>query len=119
MIFIDTGAFVARYRTSDSFHDLAVAGWKQLEAKPRRCFTSDLVLAETITLLRRYIGAKPAAERARIILSSAALTILRPEQEEELQAADWLEKYREHELSFTDCVSFALMRQYRIRTVMA
>ena len=33
MIFIDTGAFIARHRPSDQFHKEALRGWRELAAR--------------------------------------------------------------------------------------
>ncbi|MFI5381548.1 MAG: type II toxin-antitoxin system VapC family toxin [Tepidisphaerales bacterium] len=117
MIFIDTGAFVARYRSSDAHHTAAKAGWAKITRDGPPCFTTDLVIAETITLLARYIGYRPAAERGRVFLSSAALTILRPTLEDETAALDLLEKFADQEVSFVDCVSFVMMKNRRVRRV--
>ncbi|MEK9146436.1 MAG: PIN domain-containing protein [Elusimicrobiota bacterium] len=117
MIFIDTGAFLARHVLRDGNHPAASAAWERLGALGQRCFTSNFVLDESFTLLARRAGYPFAAERARNILSSAALTILRPGREEELAALSLFEKFADQEVSFTDCVSFALMRKGRIRRV--
>ena len=85
MIFVDTGAFLARHLANDQHHEAAAAGWRRL-----------------------------AAERARALLASTALTILRPEARDENEALRWLEKLGNQAVSFTDCVSFALMKRHRL-----
>jgi len=112
VIFIDTGAFVGRYVERDQFHDAAVAIWAELSVNPQRCFTSNLVLSETLTLLARRTDYRFAAERARLIYSSVALQILRPEEPDEAAAVLMLEKYAGQRVSFCDCVSFVLMKKY-------
>ena len=115
MIYIDTGAFLARYIKRDQYHEKAVEFWKHLSKTRERCCTSNFVLDETFTLLGRRTGHSFAIERARIIYLSKELTILRPSLEDELQALDIWEKYADQELSFTDCISFALMRINKIK----
>lgn len=44
-------------------------------------------------------------------------SILRPTLEDELQALDMWEKYADQDLSFTDCISFSLMRSNKIKRV--
>ena len=75
------------------------------------------MLNETFTLLARRAGYQFAAQRARRILSSGVLTILRPIEEDEYAAVDLLEKYADQAVSFTDFVSFVLMRRHGIREV--
>jgi predicted nucleic acid-binding protein len=119
VIFIDTGAFLARHLASDQHHGAAVAAWSELAAATTPCFTSNFVLDETFTLLARRAGYGFAIERARNLLASAAMTILRPGREEELAALDEFEKYADQKVSFTDCVSFVLMRKARLKRAFA
>ena len=117
MIYIDTGAFLARYIKRDQYHKQAVELWNQLRKMQERCFTSNFVLDETFTLLGRRAGYKFAIQRARNIYLSKKLTILRPTHEDELMALDIRDKYADQELSFTDCISFIFMRKNKIKRV--
>ncbi|OGR96627.1 MAG: twitching motility protein PilT [Elusimicrobia bacterium RBG_16_66_12] len=119
MIFIDTGAFLARYVAEDRLHAVAVAGWDRLGQERAAAFTSNLVLSETFTLLARRAGYAFAAERARHILDSGALTILRPGERQDREALMLFEKFADQGVSFTDCVSFALMRHHHIKRAFA
>ena len=117
MIYIDTGAFLARYIKRDQYHQQAVEFWNQLRKTRERCFTSNFVLDETFLLLGRRAGYKFAIQRARNIYLSKKLTILRPTHEDELMALDIWDKYADQELSFTDCISFTFMRKNKIKRV--
>lgn len=114
MIFVDTGAFLGRYRTDDQHHAAACAGWAYLVEQRQAGCTSNLVLSEMITLLARRADYRFAAEKARLIQASAVLRILRSTREDEILAVDWLEKFADQKVSFTDAVSFTLMRRHRI-----
>lgn len=117
MIFVDTGAFLARYLPKDQHHAAARRGWQELEQARTPCATSSLVLNELVTLLCRRAGAAFAAETGRRILGSSALKVFRPALKEEAAALDLLEKFGDHSLSFTDAASFVLMRQAKIGRV--
>ena len=117
MIFVDTGAFLARYVVRDQYHQEALRLWERIERGGKRCVTSNFVLDETFTLLARRAGYAFAAERARKIFSSEALTILRPVEEDEREALGFFEKYADQEISFTDCVSFVLIQKKKIEEV--
>jgi predicted nucleic acid-binding protein len=114
VIFVDTGAFLARYLRPDGHHRAARRAWAQIERGRVRCFTSSFVLDETFTLLGRRSSYGFAAERARALLGSAVLTILRPDPDDEGRAVELFEKFADQKLSFTDAVSFALMRRHRL-----
>ncbi len=117
MIFIDTGAFLGRYLPDDQYHAPALAGWKQLTEQRLSCCTSTLVINETITLLARRADYAFAAEKARLINASGALRILRPTAPDEIAAITWLEKFADQRVSFTDAISFALLKRHRITRV--
>ncbi|MGH9368633.1 MAG: type II toxin-antitoxin system VapC family toxin [Thermoanaerobaculia bacterium] len=114
MIFVDTGAFLARYVERDQYHTRARNGWRQIEKRGLPCLTTNFVLDETLTLLGRRASYEFAAERGRHLYGSRILTILRPEAAEESAAIELLEKFSDERVSFTDCVSFVLMRRQRL-----
>ena len=117
MIYIDTGAFLARYLSHDQYHKQATPFWGQIYNDREFCSTSNFVLDETFTLLGRRSGYAFAAKRAKNIYASKLLTILRPTREDEIKAIEFFEKYAEHRVSFTDCISFVLMNREGIKRV--
>jgi predicted nucleic acid-binding protein len=119
VIFIDTGAFVARHLPRDQHHTAAVAGWQQLGRRGWRCLTTSFIVDETVTLLARRAGARFAADRARAMLTSDRLTVVRPTADDELVALEFLEKFEDKDLSFTDCISFVTMRARGMRRAFA
>lgn len=119
MVFIDTGAFLARYLPRDQYHEVARLGWEDLEREPYRCYTSNFVIDEFLTLLARRSSDAFAAGRAHRVYGSRKLEILRPDGEDERDAVGLFERFADQEVSFTDCVSFALMRRYRLQIAFA
>lgn len=117
MIFVDSGAFVGRHLPKDQYHSLAVRIWKELTGAQEHFVTSNFILDETFTQLARKSNYEFAADTARRIYASQAFLILRPSEDHERAALDYFEKYADQEVSFTDCVSFALMRSHGIRRV--
>jgi predicted nucleic acid-binding protein len=117
MIFIDTGAFIARYVGTDQHHVQAQRVWRQIEETRPVCVTSNLVLSETLTYLGRRVNYNFAAQKGKILYTSHWLGILRPTEEEDRTALRHFEKYADQEVSFADCVSFALMHKRKVRQV--
>lgn len=117
MIYIDTGAFLARYLKNDQYHEQAIYLWKKITDVRKPIFTSNFVLDETLTLLGRWAGNVFAVQKGKSIYASNALSILRPDRETELKALDLMGKYADHPISFTDCVSFVLMKRQKIYKV--
>jgi predicted nucleic acid-binding protein len=114
VIFIDTGAFLARYLQNDQHHEGAVRAWQELGSSREGCFTSNFVLDETFTLLGRWAGYDFALQRAKNIYASRVLTICRPDREDELNALRFFGKYSDQQVSFTDCISMVLMKRQKI-----
>jgi uncharacterized protein len=117
LIFVDSGAFVGRHLPKDQYHSLAVRIWKELIRSREHFITSNFILDETFTQLARRANYSFAADIARRIYASPEFLILRPSEDHEHVALDFFEKYADQEVSFTDCVSFALMRSHRIQRV--
>lgn len=114
MVFVDTGAFLARYLANDAHHPRAVAIWKRMRGEP--LVTSNHVLDETLTLLARRAGNRFAGDRADNIYAAEVLEIVYSTKEDESEAVRLLRKYADRQVSFTDCVSFVLMRSRKIST---
>ena len=117
MIYVDTGPILARYLSNDQYHNQAVGFWDTIYKKVDSCLTSNFVLDETFTLLGRRAGYDFAAQRASNIYASRLITILRPTREDEIKAIEFFKKFAEHSVSFTDCISFVLMRREKIKRV--
>jgi uncharacterized protein len=112
--FIDTSAFLARYLKNDQYHTPALTTWRELEQSSTSLVTSSFVLNETFTLLGRRATYTFASERAAAIYTSKVLTIFRPALEDELAALEMFKKYADQKISFTDALSFVLMRKQSI-----
>ena len=113
MIFIDTGAFIARYMKYDQYHQLAMKKWGSILKSPD-LYTSNHVIDETITFLLRRTDPDFAVEKAEILLSTDVIHTLRSDQEDEQEALEILKRYKDQKLSFTDCITSALMKRYKI-----
>jgi hypothetical protein len=114
MIFADTSAFVAHHSRQDQNHPIASEVWKKLDQTP--LVTTNHVLEETLTLLGRRIGCTAAAGIADLILRSSTIDIIYTSREEEHDALSCFRKFADQRVSFTDCISFSVMRRHHIDT---
>jgi len=112
-IFIDTGAFLAKEIEKDQHHVEAVAGWDRLSNRPGALYTSEHCVDETATLLGRRTNHSFAAEWGVDLLASG-ITILQATPDDWAIAFRFMRKFADQGVSFTDCVSFALMKRHRI-----
>ena len=100
-----------------------IEGWdtkdiaNYLEKQNITLYTSNFILNETLTLLFRRAGGKFAAHVANNLYSSKILQILRPDEEDEKKAIKLIDKFSDHQIGFTDCLSSVLMQKYGISDV--
>jgi predicted nucleic acid-binding protein len=119
VIFIDTGAFIARYVERDQHHAEAKAFWDELATSGIQCLTSNLVICETLTLLARRTTYDFAARKGLELYRSGVLRILRSNVSDEVDAVGWFHKFADQGVSFTDCSSISMMKREQIREVFA
>jgi predicted nucleic acid-binding protein len=118
-IFVDTWAWRAVADRGDAGHSLAVGINRDLRRRGERLVTTDYVLDESATGLRRWVGASGAARwlsSTKALVEDAAVELVWT-SEARFEAASLL--FAElngkfPELSFTDCLSFAIMRELHI-----
>ena len=116
MTFVDTSFWVALQFQRDRSHDLARALWR---SGPSKLITSNLVVGETWTFLRRRAGHEAAIAFIDAVGASRRLTIKRLNQDMEAQAWRWLRQHDEREYSFVDATSFVLMTRLHLAEAFA
>lgn len=110
-LFVDTSAWVASLRASESCHGQVL---EHLDAPDGDLVTSTRIVDETLTLVRRRISHAAAVVLGRRLLESGAVVVL-PVAEEVWRDAWLLFAQRpEQDYSLTDCSSFVLMRSLGI-----
>jgi uncharacterized protein len=116
MRFVDTSFWVALGLARDERHPEASAIWS---ARPGGVVTTNHVLGETWTFLRRRAGHAAAVRSLDAIAGSPRVAIVHVDEATESEALDWLRRHDERTYSFVDATSFAMMRRSRIREALA
>lgn len=112
-LFVDTGAWLALADRHDEHHEQAARFYRQRDGKVR-WVTSDFVLDELATRLSSLRGPAAAVTFVRRLRSKPAHEVLEVDGVLFDEALSLMSKFSDHRLSFTDCSSFALMRELRI-----
>lgn len=107
-LFVDTSAFYALADENDRFHDSAL---RFLESNRQLLVTSNLVVFETITLVRMRLGHEQAVKVGRQLLEGAVTPVLRILPADEERAWDMFKRFRDKRFSFVDCTSFTLIKR--------
>ena len=115
-LFIDTGAFLAKEIAADQHHDQAVACWQRLSETSPLLYSSEHVLDETATLLARRTSYAWAADWGHDVLTVGIVWL--PTGEKDLvEAFALMKKFADQAVSYTDCLSFILMKREGLRHV--
>jgi predicted nucleic acid-binding protein len=114
--FVDTSFWVALRFARDGRHPDARGIW---ERGPGGLITTDAVIGETWTFLRRRAGHRTAVEFVDAATKSAFLTIRHVDEDLIADAWRWLRRHDERNYSYVDATSFALMRRLRLREALA
>jgi predicted nucleic acid-binding protein len=114
MIFVDTSAFLALVNRRDIHHSKALDFKDTCLKTGQALITSDYVLDESYTIIRLRAGHAEAIQFGETLRKSQFIHIeyIIPEIIEE--AWRLFKAYADHDFSFTDCTSFALMERLHI-----
>ncbi|MGH7545405.1 MAG: type II toxin-antitoxin system VapC family toxin [Gemmatimonadota bacterium] len=114
---MDTGAWLAGFHRRDQYHAPALALFRELRERRSELVVTDLVLAELHAHLVRAVGPVSAAGFLETTKSNALVREVYADEELQQAAfADWLLRFDDQPFTFTDAVSFAVMRARGIGT---
>jgi predicted nucleic acid-binding protein len=113
--FVDASFWIALFDRSDAAHGVVTACWQDLAGQPVRFTTSDYVLDEAYTFLRRHVGLEAAVDLHDVVQGSRLLQVADVSAPVRTAAWDSLVKYDDKVLSLTDCTSFVLMWRLGLR----
>ena len=113
--FVDTAGWMMLADRADPAHERARAFRDRWLERGGVFVLTDFVMDETLTLLRMRLGIDAAERWWRQVEGSARLgwEWIDPSRAE--KAGEWLFRWRAKKFSFTDCTSFVVMRERRIK----
>jgi predicted nucleic acid-binding protein len=116
-VFVDTSGFYALLVAGDSAHDKAAVFVRGAVGK-LRFVTTDYVIDETATLLKARGCALALKPLFDIVLNSSACRVVWMDTDLFHAAQQFFMKHADQTYSFTDCVSFIVMRRHRIKSAL-
>ena len=118
-VFVDTGAWASIQIVDDAHHREAARTLRELLEHRAILITTNHVVGEAYTLLRVVRGYQAAAAFLRCIEATTRLERIFVPEEIEARAFALLAQFQDHDFSFVDATSFAVMRSRRIRYAFA
>ena len=121
MKFADTSWWAALILPSDARHGDALK-MRMLVHGSEQVLTTNLIVGETWTLLRRKAGHRYAVgflDRVELLVSEGKLLVHAVTGDEESRAWRWLRRHDERVYSFVDATSFEVMRARRLREALS
>jgi len=105
---------------NDPHHNFAVTFLKTIYNRHVICYTSDYVIDEAITLTRARLKNHEVSKiLAEELLSEAAAKIIYVAPSYLPRALEIYAKYNDQTFSFTDCTTFAIMEDLKIKEALA
>lgn len=108
-VFVDTSAWVALFSGRDQHHMEAEQAFRSALGKGILLRTTNLVVGELHRLLLFRAGTKAASAAIARIDSSDRVVISYPDATHHAAARVWLQRLRNHPITYTDAVSFSVM----------
>jgi hypothetical protein len=114
-LFVDTAGWMACADAADPSHLRASAARDRWLEQKGVLVTTDYVIDETLTLIRFRLGLSAAEAWWKQVEGSARLQweLITPERAE--KARHLFFRYADKEFSFTDCTSFVVMQQLKLK----
>lgn len=116
VVFVDTAFFKALFDSKDDFHADSEKIWSKLALEKARFVTTNFVLDESFTLIKLRCGKKVVNDFRQGLATSLKIKLIRTMSQDEAAAWNWF-LLDWSDLSFTDCVSFAVMKRLGLERV--
>jgi len=114
-IFVDTGAWVALADEDDTHHGNAIAIYPILLKSSRYLITTNFVVAESYVIIMNELGHVAAVRFLDGVNASPRIVKVYSNENIEGEAGDILRRYDDQDFSYSDSVSFAIMKRQKIK----
>lgn len=116
-IFVDTSGWIAAIDKKDHNH-AKVKNWLD-QHRGHPLLTTNFVVDETFTFLRRRIGHNSTLKFGKTLLGSRLTQMIHITAQDFQSAWQIFLSYDDQDFSFTDCVSFAIMKRMKLQDALA
>lgn len=118
-VFVDTTAIVSYFDGSDIRYDEAKDLIARIGEHRIIMVISDYIFDESITTIKSRVGHAIAVRAGEYILQCSAIDVVWLNHEAKLRAWEYFVRHDDKGYSFTDCTSFALMKEMNLKYYLA
>jgi predicted nucleic acid-binding protein len=109
-LFVDSGAWIALRSRRDQHHAAADRAFRAAIERRTPLITTNLIIAEIHRLTLFRTGSEAALRGLERIDASPNVSVHFATSEDHVAARDWLERLAPRPVTYTDAVSFAVMK---------
>ncbi|OGQ90206.1 MAG: hypothetical protein A2289_03755 [Deltaproteobacteria bacterium RIFOXYA12_FULL_58_15] len=117
-LFVDTAGWMMLADGADPNHERARAVRDKCLEKKGLLVTTDFVMDETLTLIRMRLGLEAAELWWEQVSASQRIAWEWVDSMRAEKARAWFFRWRDKTFSFTDCTSFVVMQERRLKTAL-
>lgn len=118
-VIIDTSAVVALFDKKDYHHARVSSLFEKIFRGKIKVVITDYILSECITTILMRTNHDTAVKSGEFILESKVIELVWLDELLKRKAWEYFKRHSDKMYSFTDCTSFALMREENIRRYLA
>lgn len=118
-VYVDTGALIALYLSSDKYHRAAERYLRDSARKGTRFVIGRPAFVEYLDGLTKRVGKREAIEQMGLLEASAVIRIEPDAEEDHVLAKELFLRYDDQPVDMTDALSFAIMERMGIREAFA
>jgi predicted nucleic acid-binding protein len=116
-LFVDSGAWIALRSRRDQYHAEADRLFREALLRRIPLVTTNLIIAETHRLTLFRAGVQPALRVLERVDASPSVAIHFATADDHAEARRWLDRLAPRPVTYTDAVSFAVMKLTRCSEV--
>lgn len=118
MYFLDTSYLLALELKNDQYHEQAQQHWQKVLAMPPALLTTSYIFDEVVTFFNSRSAHEKAHSIGTTLLSSAFIQFVFVDERLFHEGWVYFQQHTDKSYSFTDCVSFIVMREQTITTAL-
>ena len=118
-VFLDTGYVLALELSNDQNHRAAMKHWRSARKRLPPLVTTSYVFDEVVTYFNSRRFHARAVEVGNRLLTSPSVQCLQVDESLFREGWNYFQQHRDKDYSLTDCISFIVMKRFKIETAFA